>query len=338
MAKKVKVAVIGLGWAGREHSKGYKACPDAELVAVCDMNTELGNQVAGELGVPAVYANHKKMLKELDVDAVSVCLPNFLHAPIAIDALKAGKHVLCEKPPALNEREAKKMAKAAADAKRTLMYALVRRFQTPTKLVKDYINKGELGDIYYGRAVYHRRRGIPIGAKSWFVDKERSGGGSLIDIGVHALDCAWWLMGCPKPVSVSGSAYQKFAHIVPKDVKFNCDDSAFALVKFANDATLILECSWALNQRGGSIIQVAGTKGGAEFDPLVIFTERDGVQTDVTSTLKNEQPFAGETAHFIECVQKGQKPLATAEQGAQLMDMMCAVYKSSESGKEVRIK
>ncbi len=338
MAKRIRVGVIGLGWAGREHSKGYKACPDADLVAVCDMNTDLANQTANDLGVPEVYSDPKEMFKKAGLDAVSVCLPNYLHAPMTLAALAAGKHVLCEKPPALNDREARKMADAAKKAKRILMYALVRRFQAPTKLVKDYIEKGEFGEIYYARAVYHRRRGIPIGAKGWFVDKSRSGGGALIDIGVHALDCAWWLMGCPKPVSVSGMAYQKFRHLAPKRVKFDCDDSAFALIKFENAATLILECSWALNQRGGSIIQVAGTKGGAEFDPLAIFVERDGVQLDVTPAVKGGNPFEGETAHFIECVRDGKEPLATAEQGAQLMAMMCAVYKSTETGKEVRLK
>ena len=338
MPKKIKTAVIGLGWAGREHTKGYKACPGADIVAVCDMNTTLADQVARDQGVPKVYADHKEMLKTEDIGAVSVCLPNYLHAPIALDVLRAGRSVICEKPPALNARQAKQMADAAAKRKLTLMYALVRRFQGPTKLVRDYIDKREFGEVYYARAVYHRRRGIPIGAKSWFVDKERSGGGALIDIGVHALDCAWYLMGCPKPVSVSGAAYQKFKRVVPKGVKFDVDDSAFALIKFANGASMILECSWALNLPSGSIIQVAGTKGGAQFDPLTVYLERDGVQLDVTPEVPKPNPFEAEVAHFVECVLNKTKPLATAEQGVQLMAMMDAVYKSAESGREVKIK
>ena len=338
MPEKIKTAVIGLGWAGREHTKGYKACPNADIVAVCDMNTTLADQVAREQGVPKVYADHKDMLKKEDVTAVSVCLPNYLHAPIALDVLRAGRNVICEKPPALNARQAKQMADAAAKRELTLMYALVRRFQGATRLVRDYIDKSEFGDIYYARAVYHRRRGIPIGAKSWFVDKERSGGGSLIDIGVHALDCAWYLMGCPKPVSVSGTAYQKFKRVVPKGVKFNVDDSAFALIKFENGASMVLECSWALNLPSGSIIQVAGTKGGAQFDPLTIYLERDGVQLDVTPEVPKPNPFEAEVAHFVECVMSGKKPIATAEQGVQLMAMMESVYKSAESGSEVKIK
>jgi len=200
------------------------------------------------------------------------------------------------------------------------------------------VDKGELGEVYFARAVYHRRRGIPLGASSWFVDKSRSGGGALIDIGVHALDCAWFLMGCPKPVAVSGASYLKFGHLVPKGVKFDVDDSTFALIKFANGASMILECSWALNQRGGSVIQVAGTKGGAEFDPLTIFVERDGTQLEVKPTLPNTNAFAGEVAHFVDCVQRKKKPIASAEQGVQLMQMMDAMYRSADSGREVRIK
>ena len=166
MAKKVKVGIIGLGWPGQEHLKGYKQCADAEVAALCDMNSELAEQQAEEHGIAQVYSDHKQMLKEADLDAVSVCLPNFLHAPFSLDALRAGKHVICEKPPALNAREARKMADLAKKNRCTLMYALCLRFGGAAKLAKEYIDQGELGEIYYGRAVYHRRRGIPGGTRS----------------------------------------------------------------------------------------------------------------------------------------------------------------------------
>ena len=206
------------------------------------------------------------------------------------------------------------------------------------QLAKDFIDKGDLGEIYCGRAVYHRRRGIPTGTNSWFVDKKRSGGGALIDIGVHALDCAWWLMGTPKPVSVSGSAYQKFHHLVPEGTNFDVDDSAFGLIKFDNEATLILECSWALNLPGGSAIQVAGTKGGAELSPMTLFLESDGIQLDVTPQVPQTDAFAGQTGHFVECIQQRKTPVMSAEQGVQLMQMLDGIYKSSATGKEVRIR
>jgi predicted dehydrogenase len=278
------------------------------------------------------------MLKEAGIDAVSVCLPNFLHAPVSLDALRAGLHVICEKPPGMNAREARRMAAAAKAGGLTLQYALSQRFGGAARLAKDYIDKGELGEIYYGRAVYHRRRGIPLGTQSWFVNKKLSGGGALIDIGVHALDCAWWLMGTPRPVSVSGNTYQKFGHVVPKGAKFDVDDSGFGLIKFDNGAILVLECSWALNLPGNNAIQVAGTKGGAELNPMKIYMERDGIQLDVSPEVPGADAFAGQTGHFIECIQKKKTPLMSGEQGVQLMQMLDAIYKSASSGKEVRIR
>ncbi|NKB68139.1 MAG: gfo/Idh/MocA family oxidoreductase [Candidatus Latescibacteria bacterium] len=338
MPKKTKVAVIGLGWPGREHLKGYKQCAGAEVVALCDMNGELADQQAQEHGVAAVFADHKQMFKEIEVDAVSVCLPNFLHAPVSLDALKAGKHVICEKPPALNARQAQQMEKAAQTNGLVMMYALCQRFGGAATVAKQFIDDGELGEIYYGRAVYHRRRGIPLGTGSWFTDKSRSGGGALIDIGVHALDCVWWLMGTPKPVSVSGSAFHKFGHVVPKGTHFDVDDSAFALIKFDNGGTLMLECSWALNLPGGGGLQVAGDKGGAVLNPLTIYSERNGVQVDITPEVPNLDAFAGQTGHFVECIQKGKTPLMSATQGVQLMQMLDGIYKSAATGREVRIK
>jgi predicted dehydrogenase len=337
MAKKVNVGIIGLGWPGREHLKGYKQSSRARVVAVCDMNSDIAHQQAEEHDIAQIYADHRKMLKEADIDAVSVCLPNYLHAPVTLDALRAGKHVICEKPPALDARQARKMAETAKAGGLTLMYALCQRFSGAAQLAKDYIDKGDLGEIYCGRAVYHRRRGIPMGAGSWFVDKKRSGGGALIDIGVHALDCAWWLMGTPKPVSVSGSTYHKFQHLVPKGTNFDVDDSAFALIKFDNEATLILECSWALNLPGGSAIQVAGTKGGTELSPMTFFLERDGIQLDVTPQVPQTDSFAGQTNHFVECIQQRKTPIMSAEHGVQLMQMLDGIYKSSATGREVRI-
>jgi len=139
------------------------------------------------------------------------------------------------------------MADAAEKNERVLMYALVQRFGGNAKLLKQMIDNGELGDVYFGKAGYVRRRGIPLGREGWFVDKKRSGGGALIDIGVHALDCVWWLMGSPKPVAILGAAYSKFGHLVPENVKYDVDDATFAHIRFENGATIVLEATWALN-------------------------------------------------------------------------------------------
>jgi len=338
MARKVKVGIIGLGWPGREHLKGYAASDEVKVTALCDMNEELLAQQAGQFGVGDTYTDYKRMLKQADVEAVSVCLPNFLHCPVSMDVLKAGKHAFCEKPPAMNAAEAAKMAALAKKKRLKLLYAFCTRFSAQAKYVRSLVDQGRLGDIYFGKAAYIRRRGIPIGAGGWFVDKKRSGGGALIDIGVHPLDCVWWLMGTPKPAVVFGTAYQKFRHAVPKSVKFDVDDSAFAIIRFANDATLVLECSWALYRDTGGVREIAGTKGGANLSPLRILTERNGIQEDVTPQLKDENQFANEVAHFVRCVAGKEKPIPDGEQGVMLMKMLDAIYKSSETGKEVRIR
>jgi len=334
---KIKLGVIGLGWPGNEHLKAAAVTDEIEITALCDKNKKLLAQRAETFSIGDTYTDYKKMLKEADIDAVSVCLPNFLHSPISCDALNAGKHVICEKPPALNASEAVRIAMLAKKNKRVMMYALCQRFTAEAKYVRGLVDKGEMGDVYFGKAAYIRRRGIPIGAGGWFVDKKRSGGGALIDIGVHPLDCVWWMMGNPQPKVVFGSAYQKFRNAVPKNINFDVDDSAFAIIRFANDAILMLECSWALNRDAAAVREIAGTKGGATLNPLKILTEKNGVQVDIIPSLPKVNNFQGEVAHFARCVLGKKKPISSAEQGVLLMKMLDAIYKSSATGKEVRI-
>ncbi|MAT75464.1 hypothetical protein CMK14_10030 [Candidatus Poribacteria bacterium] len=333
MSNKVKAAIIGLGWAGCEHLKGYAENPLSDVVAVCDMDQERANQVAQENNVPRTFTDHRQLLEQEDIDVVSIGLPNFLHAPVTIDALNAGKHVLCEKPPARNAEEAIAMAKAAEKNGKTLMYALVLRFAGDAQTLRKMVDDGELGQVYFGKAGYVRRRGIPIGAGGWFVDKSRSGGGGLIDIGVHALDRCWWLMGAPKPVSVLGATFSHFRHLVPEEIKYDVDDSAFAQIRFKNGATLMLEATWALNLPGGGYIQIAGTKAGGKIDPLTIYKD----DQDLTPEVTRDNPYRAEVNHFIDCVLNGKTPISSAEQGVTLMKMLDAIYTSSDKMGEVRI-
>jgi len=347
-AKKIGVSIIGLGWPGVEHLKGYRACDDCEVVALCDWDEHLLEKVAGEYSVAAdrTYSDYREMIARDDVDAVSVCVPNYEHAELTLECLSAGKHVLCEKPPAMTADEARGMAEAAGREGRVLMYALVMRFTPETRFLKGLIDAGELGEIYLAKAGYTRRRGIPLGKDNWFVDRARSGGGAMIDIGVHALDCVWYLMGTPRPVSVSGSAYRKFAHTLPAGVKYDVDDAAMALIKFANGASLFLEASWAWNLPPGTMKLLAGTKGGAQLDPLKIYTESDGVVLDTELAASGmpaaygggkTNPFHAETDHFVHVIQGAEDLLATPEHGIHLMQMLNAVYASAETGKEVRL-
>ena len=333
----VRAAVVGLGWPGMQHLKGYVADPRSEVIAVCDLDKTHAEEVASEYKIQNVYTNHLDMLENKDIDAVSVCLPNFLHAPISIDALNAGKHVLCEKPPARSAPEAKAMADAATENGKTLMYALVQRFGGNAQRLKQLVTAGELGDIYFGKAAYVRRRGIPIGKEGWFVDRERSGGGALIDIGVHALDCIWWLMGSPRPVEIMGAVYSHFGHLVPDDVKYDVDDGTFAQIHFENGATIILETTWALNLPGDNYIKVAGTKAGATLNPFTLYTEEDGKEVDKPLNAPRINGFDEEVKHFVGCIVDAEEPISSAEQGIMLMQMLDGIYESAKKGQSVHI-
>ena len=334
---KVGAAVVGLGWPGIQHLKGYIADPRSEVIAVCDLDKGHTREVATEYKIPRVYTNHLEMLENSDIDAVSVCLPNFLHAPISIDALNAGKHVLCEKPPARSAQEAKAMADAAAENDKTLMYALVQRFDGSTQTLKQLVREGELGEVYFGKAGYVRRRGVPVGREGWFVDKERSGGGALIDIGVHALDCVWWLMGSPRPVEVMGTSYSLFGHLVPDDIKYDVDDATFAQIRFENGATIILETTWALNLPGDNYIKVSGTKAGATLSPFTLYTEEDGKELDKPLNALSINSFDEEVKHFVGCIVDGKEPISSADQGIMLMQMLDGIYESAQKGRSVPI-
>ena len=334
---KVGAAIVGLGWPGIQHLKGYIADPRSEVIAVCDLDKGHAQEVATEYKIPRVYTNHLEMLENGDIDAVSVCLPNFLHAPISIAALNAGKHVLCEKPPARSAQEAKAMADAAAENDKTLMYALVQRFDGSTQTLKQLVREGELGEIYFGKAGYVRRRGVPVGREGWFVDKERSGGGALIDIGVHALDCVWWLMNSPRPVEVMGTSYSHFEHLVPDDVKYDVDDATFAQIRFENGATIILETTWALNLPGDNYIKIAGTKAGASLSPFTLYTEADGQELDKSLDAPSINGFDEEVKHFVGCIVNEKVPISSAEQGIMLMQMLDGIYESAQKGRSVPI-
>src|SRR3984893_13977374 len=192
------------------------------------------------------FGDYHELLEDRHVDAVIICLPNFLHFPASLAAVEAGKHVLCEKPPTMNAAEMKVLRDEAK--KRNLVYFFGRqsRFTPAMRAAKAAVEEGRLGRIYYAKATFIRSRGIPVGIGDWFTEKKCSGGGALIDIGIHALDSVWYLMGTPRPVSVSGQVFQNFAHLVKTPV-FDVEDAAYAFIRFGNAAVMQLETSWAGN-------------------------------------------------------------------------------------------
>src|SRR5215831_8111216 len=241
LAKKVRIGVIGTGGiANGAHLPGYSQIPDeCEIFALCDIDPAALNRTAEKYPhVKHKFEDYRKLLEMPEIDGVSVCTPNYVHHQPTVDALKAGKHVLCEKPIAMNAKEGAEMVATARKAGKILQIGYNSRFSPSNQVLQKFIEAGEIGDIYYARAQALRVRGIP----GWgvFIDKSKQGGGPLIDIGVHILDLTLWMMGHPKPVSASGITYAKFGHrddvvgfLAQWDYKnFTVEDFAAALIRF----------------------------------------------------------------------------------------------------------
>lgn len=348
---KLKIGIIGVGNISGMHIQAYQQNPNVELYAFCDINETQLKKRAEEFGVSRTFTNKEDMLALPELDAVSVCTWNSAHAECTIAALEAGKHVLCEKPMATNAEDARRMKEAAEKSGKLLMIGFVRRFGNDCAVLQDFLNTGFFGDLYYAKATYLRRNGCPGG---WFGEKARSGGGPLIDLGVHVIDLVRYLMGNPKPVSVYGATYQKlFDRRDLKDKKeyvatsktdhdiYDVEDLASAMIRFDNGATLAVEASFSLNlKKNTGDIELFGTKAGAKLSPeLEIFTETNGYMTNVTlekpTALSFDGLFEGEINHFVDCIQNGTACQAPAEDGIQLMRILDAIYESARTGHEV---
>jgi len=344
--KKIRVGIIGTGgiaqWA---HIPGYQKVEGVELVAFCDTNPTTLREASQKFGVKKTYADYKKMLAAEKLDAVSVCTPNAVHAAPTVAALNAGLHVLVEKPIAMNAKEGRQMVAAAKKAKRILMVAFNSRWGAEVQWLRRCVQSGMLGEIYYGEAVYMRRRGIP----GWgvFVDKEMSGGGPLIDVGVHMLDLALFLMGHPKPRSAFGSAYCMFGKRTDMFAawgqwdakKFSVEDFGVGLVRFDNGATLLVKASWAANigeeQHG---VMLMGSEAGLSTAPARIFREEQGSLVDVASTgLPKVDTYSEEIVQFVKAVRDGAPSPVPGENGLMATQILDAIYQSAALGVEVAI-
>src|SRR5438477_11923598 len=246
MKEKLKLGIIGAGWPGQMHAQALRTKGEANLYGCADLDDERRAAVAKEYAPKKCYSDYHDLLNDSRIDAVIICLPNFLHFPASLAALEAGKHVLCEKPPTMNAAEMKVLREEAT--KRSLVYYFSRQFRfTPEmRKAKALVEEGRLGRIYHATATFVRSRGIPVGIGHWFTEKKRSGGGALIDIGVHALDAVWYLMRTPRPSSVSAQVFRNFEHIVKVPV-FDVEDAAYAFIRFQDGAVVQLETSWAGN-------------------------------------------------------------------------------------------
>jgi predicted dehydrogenase len=357
MPEKLKIGVIGLGM-GAAHIKGYMKHPNAEIVAIAarpDPRTAaLGENFPTFKG--KLYSDGMEMLEKEKLDIVSVAVPNFLHKDLTIAALESGANVLCEKPMAMNAADAQQMADTAKKVGKKLGINFSYRFRAPSRAMKALVDEGIFGDIYYGRSFWFRRRGIPglatggpsqAGMGPWFFDKNLSGGGPLIDLGVHRLDLALWLMGYPKPTWVMGSTYDRLARKIAeeKGIRYTVEDMACAMIKFDNGATLELGASWAANIKENELqnTRLLGDKGGLfqynlqegyTFD-LEYYYEIAGRQFDSRMHTFPEVPSAYWL--FVEAVRTGTPFMVDPEEGVTVMKILDAVYKSAAEGAPVKI-
>jgi len=357
MSKILKVAIIGCGGiANGKHLPSLAKQPQVQMTAFCDIVEERAAKAAQEYGAEGakVYTDYHKLLEETDVDVVHVCTPNDSHAEITVASLESGRHVMCEKPMAKTAEQARQMLDAAKRTGKKLSIAYQNRFRDDSLFLKQVCENGELGDIYFGKALALRRRAVP----TWgvFLDEEKQGGGPLIDIGTHALDLTLWLMDNYEPKSVTGSVFHKLGGRAnaanafgPWDPEqFKVEDSAFGFITMKNGATIVLESSWALNvlDFGEARTLLCGTEGGADMnDGLRLNGEKLSrlYETKVDFGSGGVAFFEGqqendatrEARYWVEAILEDKEPLVKPEQALVVTEILEAIYESAKTGKTV---
>ncbi len=346
MASKIRIGMVGAGnIAQNAHLPVYMKRDDVELVAVCDINEERARSVKEKFGFQQVFTSAEEMMACAKIDAVDICVWNGSHAPVAVAAAKAGRAIMCEKPMAVSLAAALEMEKAVKAAGVLFMMAMPNRFRPDVALFNEMRLAGKFGDIYYAKTACVRRRGTPLG---WFTDTKKSGGGPVIDIGVHCIDRTWYMMGCPRPVRVSAMTHNLIGDYKTKGVSrwvaldsdvtaFDTEDSAEGVIHFENGAAMIFEVSWALNCPPSDYSVVCGAKAGASLDPFTIYGEDQGYLTDNQPTLPRPDNFYWEIDHFIDCFRTGKTPIATLEHGVNVQKMLQGIYDSAKAKKEVSL-
>ncbi|MCS7104047.1 MAG: Gfo/Idh/MocA family oxidoreductase [Thermofilaceae archaeon] len=340
----MKAGVIGCGSIGKVHLRSLKTV-GAEIVAVCDIDESELKYARNSFGVEHVYTNYEDLIARSDIDAVVVATPNYLHHRITVDALKEGKHVLCEKPPALSVKEVKDMFDVSRHSGRSLLIGLTMRFRADSQALRKYVESVGIGEAYYARASLLRRSGIP-GFGSWFTRKKEAGSGPLFDIGVHALDITMWLMNNFNAVEVFSSTYAKFG---PKGKgigtwgkpvpggPFEVEDLATSWIRMKNEATVYLEVSWAAHVSTDHFqVIVLGDRAGLEYPGGKVYSE-EGVLVDKHLKFIEEDPYLVEMRHFKDVVEKGVEPITKPVEMIMLQAVLEAALKSAEEKRVVKI-
>lgn len=348
--RRLGVAVVGAGSIAAAHLDAYAVQPDTDLVAVVDRHPDRAAALAGRYGIGTAYGSLHETLADDRVQALSLCTANESHGAFAVAALEAGRHVLVEKPLATSLEAAVAVGAAAARSGAVVQVGFVRRFSGNVVTLKRFVDAGDLGEIYYARASNLRRAGHPGG---WYGDRERSGGGPLIDIGSHVLDLCWYLMGRPEPASVSGNTYARLGErlgVGPQRYRASevgqvgtVEDLANASIRFANGASLLLDASYSLHAPQDRLaVSIHGDLGGADVEPaLRLATERHGTLINLEPQIDHlsfdlVDGFRHEIDNFVQACLGREPVLAPVEDGVQVTRMVAGVYASAAAGREVR--
>lgn len=336
--RRIRVGIIGTGAIAQTiHLPILSRMDDVEIAALADIDKPKLQTLAEKYKVAEYYHDHQKLLAMDGIDAVHICTPNSLHAPIALDALAAGKHVLVERPIARTTDEADAMVAEAKKRKKILMVGMNNRFRPDAMILKNFVDGNELGNIFYTKAGWLRRRGS-WNETGWARKKHIAGGGVFIDLGIPMLDLSMWLMGKPKPVSVFSAMYNHFQ-------KESVEDSSTAMIRFENNAVLSLEVSWTLLMENDfTYTNLFGTLGGALLNPLRIHKEMHGNLVNVTPT-KIERPeyhsrksYEYEIRHFYESIKHNRPVISSGEEAAEIMRISQAIYQSAKEKREIVLK
>ncbi|MCP3031521.1 Gfo/Idh/MocA family oxidoreductase [Halobacillus sp. A1] len=343
---KFKMGIIGVGGIAQErHIPAFAGMVDqVELTAVQDVNMDRAHLVAENFDIPKVFEDYNQLFSE--VDAVTICTPNKFHSEIAIAALEAGVHVLCEKPMAITTEEGEAMIAAAEHNDRLLSIAYHYRYTPEAELAKEAIAQGEIGDPLVSRIQAMRRRKVP----GWgvFTNKDLQGGGSLIDFGCHLLDLALWLLDDPEPVEVIGKTYDRLSK-TPGQVNdwgafdhetFNVDDHVTSYITFKNGLSMQFECSWAANvKEDQTTLSISGVDGGMDVYPFQLYQTKYGAVWNSQPNIPEDKLGAGfnQAKNFVDACLGNADLIVKPEQALKVTKLMEAIYKSSETGTSIKL-
>lgn len=349
----MKVAIIGCGTiANAAHIRSYLKNPEAEIKYFCDINKEKAEKCVADYGCGQAVEDYHVILDDPEVEAVSVCTPNNVHAPITIDCLRAGKHVLCEKPAAKTYAEALEMQKVQHETGKVLNIGVVNRFNTGVNIIKNIIDNGELGEIYHVYVSFRSHRSIP-GLGGAFTTKSIAGGGVLIDWGVHYLDIVMYCTGDPLPKTVTGQAYSKLGRD-PKNYSYinmwagppnfsgtyDVDDFVTGMIR-TEGPTITLNGAWAQNIGvDETYIDFLGDKAGIRLQygsDFKMYSAESGALLETTAKYNSVDMFQNEIDSFINCIRTGEKLPSHVDTVILTAKIMQAIYDSSEQRQEIAL-